>query len=99
MNQKSLHPDIVNQLDNLYLKAKLIVEGFMSGLHKSPYHGFSVEFSEHLSYTPGDETKNIDWKLWSKTDKYYIKDLRKKQIYYAIFFLIQANQWHFLHII
>ena len=73
MNQKYLNPNIVNQLDNLYLKAKLIVEGFMSGLHKSPYHGFSVEFSEHRPYGKGDEIKNIDWKIWGKTDKYYIK--------------------------
>jgi len=73
MNQKYLNPNIVNQLDNLYLKAKLIVEGFMSGLHKSPYHGFSVEFSEHRPYGEGDEIKNIDWKIWGKTDKYYIK--------------------------
>lgn len=73
MNQKYLNPNIINTLDNLHLKAKFIVEGFMTGLHKSPFHGFSVEFSEHRSYTPGEETKNIDWKLWSKTDKYYIK--------------------------
>ena len=61
MNQKSLHPYIVNQLDNLYLKAKLIVEGFMSGLHKSPYHGFSVEFSEHRPYGNGDEIKKANY--------------------------------------
>lgn len=73
MNQEYLNPNIINKLDNLQLKAKCIVEGLMTGLHKSPFHGFSVEFSEHRSYTPGDETKNIDWKLWSKTDKYYIK--------------------------
>ena len=68
-----LNPSIINQLDNLYLKAKTIVEGYMSGMHKSPYHGFSVEFSEHRSYGIGDEVKNIDWKIWSKTDKLYVK--------------------------
>jgi len=73
MNQKYLNPNIINKLDNLQLKAKFIVEGFMTGLHKSPFHGFSVEFSEHRPYASGDEIKNIDWKLWSKTDKYYIK--------------------------
>ena len=72
MNRKYLDPNIVNSLNNLQLKAECIVEGFMTGLHRSPFHGFSVEFSEHRSYTTGDETKNIDWKLWSKTDKYYI---------------------------
>ena len=59
MNQKYLNPDIINTLDNLHLKAKFIVEGFMTGLHKSPFHGFSVEFSEHRSYAPGDETKKF----------------------------------------
>ena len=68
-----LNPQIVNQLDNLYLKAKTIVEGYMSGINKSPYHGFSVEFSEHRPYGIGDEVKNVDWKIWSKTDKLYVK--------------------------
>ena len=61
MTQKYLTPHLVNQLDNLYLKAKLIVEGFMSGLHKSPFHGFSIEFSEHRAYGQGDEIKHIDF--------------------------------------
>ena len=73
MNQKYLSPKLINTVENLQLRAKFIVEGFMTGLHKSPFHGFSVEFSEHRSYTIGDEVKNIDWKLWSKTDKYYVK--------------------------
>jgi uncharacterized protein (DUF58 family) len=73
MKTKYLNPNIVNQLNNLYIKAKLIVEGTMYGLHKSPFHGFSAEFSEHRAYSQGDQIKNIDWKLWSKTDKYYIK--------------------------
>ena len=73
MKTKYLNPNIVNQLNNLYIKAKLIVEGTMYGLHKSPFHGFSAEFSEHRAYSQGDQIKNIDWKLWSKTDKYYVK--------------------------
>ena len=64
---------IINKISNLSLKAKLVVEGFIIGLHKSPYHGFSVEFSEHKPYGYGDETKYIDWKLWAKTDKLFIK--------------------------
>ena len=65
--------NLINKVSNLFLKAKLVVEGFIIGLHKSPYHGFSVEFSEHKSYGYGDETKYIDWKLWAKTDKLFIK--------------------------
>jgi uncharacterized protein (DUF58 family) len=55
------------------LRARLVVEGFIAGLHRSPYHGFSVEFAEHRPYLPGDEIRHIDWKIYGKTDRYYIK--------------------------
>src|SRR5690554_6631187 len=58
---------------NLELLAKQVVEGFISGLHKSPFHGFSAEFAEHNIYNSGESTKHIDWKLFAKTDKLYIK--------------------------
>src|SRR6218665_1713555 len=58
---------------NLELLAKQVVEGFITGLHKSPFHGFSVEFAEHRQYNNGDNVKNIDWKLYAKTDKLYSK--------------------------
>jgi len=58
---------------NLELLAKLVVEGFITGLHKSPFHGFSVEFAEHSAYNNGDNVRNIDWKLYAKNDKLYIK--------------------------
>ena len=64
---------MVAKLNNMQLRARLVVEGYMIGYHKSPYHGFSVEFSEHRSYGPGDEVRHIDWKLYGKTDRYYIK--------------------------
>ena len=70
--------NLINKVSNLFLKAKLVVEGFIIGLHKSPYHGFSVEFSEHKSYGYGDETKYIDWKLWAKTDKLFIKQFEEE---------------------
>jgi len=95
MNQEYLNPNIINQLDNLQLKAKCIVEGLMTGLHKSPFHGFSVEFSEHRSYTPGDETKNIDWKLWSKTDKYYIKRFEEETNLSCHIFLDSSHSMSF----
>lgn len=63
----------VNAFDNLELLAKQVVEGFITGLHKSPFHGFSVEFAEHRAYNPGDNVKNVDWKLYAKTDKLYSK--------------------------
>ncbi|PZE18983.1 DUF58 domain-containing protein [Putridiphycobacter roseus] len=58
---------------NLELLAKQVVEGFVTGLHRSPFHGFSVEFSEHRLYNPGESTKNIDWKLYARTDKLFVK--------------------------
>ncbi len=56
----------------------LVVEGFITGLHKSPYHGFSVEFAEHRPYMPGDEIKHVDWKIYAKTDRYYIKQYEEE---------------------
>ena len=71
MNDLALNIENINR--NLKFTANAIVEGFISGLHQSPYHGFSVEFSDHKAYTDGDSVSLIDWKLYSKTDKYYIK--------------------------
>lgn len=71
--KKQLDPAIVSKLKTLELKARSIVEGFMVGLHKSPYHGFSVEFSEHRPYQQGDQFRNIDWKVFAKSEKYFIK--------------------------
>jgi uncharacterized protein (DUF58 family) len=64
---------MVAMLNSISMKAKLVVEGYIIGQHRSPYHGFSVEFSEHRSYEPGDEIKHIDWKLYGKTNRLYVK--------------------------
>ena len=71
--RKYLKPEIVTSLSSLALRARLIVEGYIIGKHRSPYHGFSVEFAEHKSYDIGDDVRNIDWKLFGKTDRLYIK--------------------------
>src|SRR6056297_3294940 len=63
----------IRSLNNLDLLAKQVVEGFIIGLHKSPFHGFSVEFAEHRIYNQGESTKNIDWKVYARTDKMFIK--------------------------
>ena len=68
-----LDPLIVAKIDNMALRARLVVEGYLIGQHKSPYHGFSVEFAEHRAYGSGDEIRHIDWKLYGKTDRYYVK--------------------------
>jgi uncharacterized protein (DUF58 family) len=72
-SRQYLDPAIISQLKKLDLKAKLVVEGFMTGLHRSPYHGFSVEFAEHRPYMPGDPIRNVDWKVYAKSDRFYVK--------------------------
>ena len=71
--RKYLRPETVVLLNSMSLRARLVVEGYIIGHHRSPYHGFSVEFAEHRSYGPGDEIKHIDWKLFGKTDRLYVK--------------------------
>lgn len=71
--EKYLKPNVINQIQRLDLRAQFVVKGFLHGLHASPLHGLSVQFAEHRRYTPGDDPKNIDWKVYAKTDKYYIK--------------------------
>ena len=71
--EKYLRPEVIRQIARLDLRAQFIVKGFLQGMHASPFHGFSVEFSEHRKYTPGDDPQDIDWLVYAKTDKYYIK--------------------------
>ena len=71
--EKYLRPEVVRQVARLDLRARFIVEGFLSGLHASPFQGFSVEFSEHRRYGEGDDIKNIDWNVYAKTERYYVK--------------------------
>lgn len=63
----------IEALSALEFKARQVVEGFLTGLHKSPFHGFSVEFAEHRAYNPGESTRHMDWKLYARTDKLYVK--------------------------
>ena len=73
-----LDPSIIPKINSLELRARLVVEGFMVGLHKSPYHGFSVEFTQHRPYMQGDSLKDVDWKVYGKTEKYYIKQYEEE---------------------
>ncbi|WLD13073.1 DUF58 domain-containing protein [Planctellipticum variicoloris] len=68
-----LKPEVIQTVARLDLRARFIVEGFLTGLHASPFHGFSVEFSEHRRYSQGDDPKDIDWLVYAKTDRYYVK--------------------------
>src|SRR5437899_6908192 len=71
--EKYLKPEVIRQVARLDLRAKFIVEGFLAGLHASPFQGFSVEFSEHRRYAPGDDLNHLDWNVYAKTDRYYVK--------------------------
>ena len=71
--RRFLHPDTIAKITRLELRARQVVEGFISGMHKSPFFGHSIEFVQHREYTSGDDIRHLDWKVWSKTDRFYIK--------------------------
>ncbi len=76
--KKYLNPDVLTKISRLELRARMVVEGFISGMHKSPYQGFSVEFASHREYVPGDDTRHIDWRLFGRADRYYIKQYEEE---------------------
>ncbi len=75
---KFLDPETLAKLQGLELRARLIVEGYVSGVHRSPFHGFSIEFAEHREYVQGDDLRYVDWKVFGKTDKYYLKQYEEE---------------------
>ncbi len=76
--RRCLDPKVLARISGLQLRARLIVEGFLSGMHHSPRHGASIEFADHRAYTQGDDLRHIDWKVFGKTDKYYIKEYEQE---------------------
>lgn len=77
-SRKYFDPAILARLEGLQLRARRIVEGYVSGLHRSPYHGFSIEFAEHREYAPGDDPRYLDWKVFGRTDKLYLKQFEEE---------------------
>lgn len=92
-----LSPAVVAKLKTLELKAKTVVEGFMVGYHKSPYHGFSVEFSQHRPYMQGDSIKNLDWKVFAKSERYYIKQYEEETNLLAHIILDSSKSMDYKH--
>jgi uncharacterized protein (DUF58 family) len=82
--------DVLARIDSMQLLAKVVVEGFILGLHRSPYRGFSVEFAEYRQYSPGDEVKHIDWKVYAKTDRYYLKQF-EEETNLACYIIVDAS--------
>lgn len=76
--RRFLHPETLARIARLELRAQQVVEGFISGMHRSPFFGHSVEFVQHREYTRGDDVRHLDWKVWSKTDRYYVKQYEEE---------------------
>jgi uncharacterized protein (DUF58 family) len=89
--QKYLNPRTLAELKGLELKARMIVEGYVSGLHKSPYHGFSIEFAEHREYVQGDDLRYVDWKVFGKSDRFYLKQY-EEETNFACYFLLDTSE-------
>ena len=90
-----LTKDSIAQFGNLEILAKQVVEGFITGLHKSPFHGFSVEFAEHRLYNKGESTKHIDWKLYARTDKLFVKRYEEETNLRCQFMVDVSSSMHF----
>ena len=93
--RRFLHPETIARISRLDLRAKQVVEGFLSGMHKSPFFGHSVEFIQHRDYTPGDDLRHLDWKVLSKTDKYYIKQYEAETNLRAHFVVDVSASMHY----
>jgi uncharacterized protein (DUF58 family) len=89
--QQYLDPVALAKVGSLELQARLIVEGYLSGMHKSPYHGFSVEFAQHREYVPGDDLKHLDWKVYSRTGRFYLKQY-EEETNLALWLLVDSSE-------
>ena len=78
-----LDPDVISRAESLGLHARFVVEGYMAGEHKSPYHGFAAEFAQHREYAPGDDIRHLDWKLLARTDRHYVKQYEQETNFVA----------------
>jgi uncharacterized protein (DUF58 family) len=93
--KKYLDPKILDKIGRLELRARLVVEGFVSGMHKSPYRGFSVEFAQHREYVPGDDIRFVDWKVYAKSDRVYIKEFEEETNLRAHIFVDQSESMQY----
>jgi uncharacterized protein (DUF58 family) len=92
-----LDPTVLNKVAKLELRARLVVEGFVNGMHKSPYRGFSVEFAQHREYVPGDDLRYLDWKIFGKSDRFVIKQFEEETNLRAHLFLDQSESMSYAH--
>ncbi|MEY2979983.1 MAG: DUF58 domain-containing protein [Planctomycetota bacterium] len=92
-----LDPKVLSQIDKLEVRARLVVEGFISGMHKSPYKGVSVEFAQHREYVPGDDIRFIDWKIFGRSERFYIKEFEEETNLRAWMFVDQSESMAYAH--
>ena len=90
-----LDPRVLDKVARLELRARLVVEGFVTGMHKSPYRGFSVEFAQHREYVPGDDLRHLDWKIFGKSDRFVIKQYEEETNLRAHLFLDQSESMNY----
>src|SRR5947199_5318504 len=83
-------PDVIAQISDLSLRSRRLVEGAISGQHRSPFHGFNVEFAEYREYTPGDDLRRLDWRVFARTDRHYIKQYEEESNV-RVTFLVDAS--------
>ena len=93
--RRFLHPETIARISRLDLRARQVVEGFISGMHRSPFFGHSVEFVQHREYTAGDDIRHLDWKVWSKTDRFYIKQYEAETNLRCTWSWTSANSMHY----
>ncbi|MBZ0152780.1 MAG: DUF58 domain-containing protein [Planctomycetes bacterium] len=92
-----LDPHVLDKVARLELRARLVVEGFVTGMHKSPYRGFSVEFAQHREYVPGDDLRHLDWKIFAKADRFVVKQYEEETNLRAHLFLDQSESMNYAH--
>lgn len=93
---RKIDPDLPGRFGNLELLARQVVEGFITGMHKSPFHGFSVEFAEHRIYNPGESTRHIDWKLYARTEKLFVKRFEEETNLRCQIVVDNSSSMHFM---
>ncbi len=93
--RRFLDPKTISRIGRLELRARNVVEGFISGMHRSPFFGHSVEFIQHRDYTPGDDIRHLDWKVWSKTDKFYVKQFEEETNLRCTLVVDVSNSMHY----
>lgn len=94
-SRRFLHPDAIRRIARMDLRARYIVEGFLSGIHRSPYFGQSVEFLQHREYAPGDDYRRIDWKAWAKQDRLYVKQFEEETNLRCTFLVDVSNSMRY----